>query len=58
MNESDRARKALGEKLRKAREAAKFTRQEVATAADVRVNFYASFERGKETPRLRSYRVS
>lgn len=50
MNESDQARKALGEKLRKAREAAKLTQQEVATAADVHVNFYARIERGEENP--------
>jgi len=50
MDESERARKALGEKLRKAREAAKLTQQEVATAADVHVNFYARIERGEENP--------
>jgi transcriptional regulator with XRE-family HTH domain len=50
MNESDRTRKALGEKLRKAREAVKLTQQEVATAADMHVNFYARIERGEENP--------
>lgn len=50
MNESDQARKALGEKLRKAREAAKLTQQEVATKAGVHVNYYARIERGEENP--------
>lgn len=36
--------------MRKAREAAKLTQQEVATAADVHVNFYARIERGEENP--------
>lgn len=50
MDDNERARKALGERLRKAREAAKLTQQEVATAADVHVNFYARIERGEENP--------
>lgn len=48
--EQDKARKELGEKLRKAREAAKLTQQQVADAADVHVNFYARIERGEENP--------
>lgn len=48
--EQDKARKELGEKLRKAREATKLTQQQVADAADVHVNFYARIERGEENP--------
>lgn len=49
-NEQDKTRKALGEKLRKAREGAKLTQLEVAKAAGVHVNFYARMERGEENP--------
>lgn len=49
-NEQSKARKALGEKLREAREVAKLTQLEVATAAGVHVNFYARTERGEENP--------
>ncbi len=49
-DEQEKARKELGEKLRQAREAAKMTQQEVATAAGVHVNFYARVERGEENP--------
>lgn len=49
-DEQEKARKELGEKLRQARLAAKMTQQEVATAADVHVNFYARVERGEENP--------
>ena len=49
-DEQEKARKELGEKLRQARVAAKMTQQEVATAADVHVNFYARVERGEENP--------
>lgn len=45
-----KARKELGGKLRTAREAAKLTQLEVATAAGVHVNFYARVERGEENP--------
>jgi len=45
-----KVRKELGEKLRKAREGAKLTQLEVATAAGVHVNFYARMERGEENP--------
>jgi transcriptional regulator with XRE-family HTH domain len=49
-DEQERARKELGDKLRQAREVAKMTQQEVATAAGVHVNFYARVERGEENP--------
>ena len=49
-HEQAKVRKELGEKLRKAREAAKLTQLEVATAAGVHVNFYARMERGEENP--------
>ena len=49
-DEQEQARKELGERLRQARLAAKMTQQEVATAADVHVNFYARVERGEENP--------
>lgn len=45
-----KVRKALGETLRKAREEAKMTQLDVATAAGVHVNFYARMERGEENP--------
>ncbi len=45
-----KVRKDLGEKLRKAREVAKLTQLEVATAAGMHVNFYARMERGEENP--------
>lgn len=48
--ENDKAHQALGEKLRKAREAAGLTQQEVAAKADVHVNFYARVERGEGNP--------
>ncbi|MGZ6005467.1 MAG: helix-turn-helix domain-containing protein [Candidatus Saccharimonadales bacterium] len=44
------SRKALGVKLRQAREAAKLTQSEVAAKASVHVNFYARVERGEENP--------
>lgn len=49
-HEQAKVRKELGEKLRKAREDAKLTQLEVATAAGVHVNFYARMERGEENP--------
>jgi transcriptional regulator with XRE-family HTH domain len=49
-DEQEKARKELGDKLRLARETAKMTQQEVATAAGVHVNFYARVERGEENP--------
>ncbi len=45
-----KVRKALGERLRKAREDAKMTQLDVASAAGVHVNFYARMERGEENP--------
>lgn len=49
-HEQANVRKELGEKLRKAREAARLTQLEVAQAAGVHVNFYARMERGEENP--------
>lgn len=49
-SEQDEKRKALGERLRKAREAAKLTQLQVAKTAGVHVNFYARVERGEENP--------
>jgi transcriptional regulator with XRE-family HTH domain len=49
-DEHAESRKQLGQKLRKARTAAKLTQQQVADAADVHVNFYARVERGVENP--------
>jgi len=49
-HEQAKVRKELGEKLHKAREAAKLTQLEVAKAAGVHVNFYARMERGEENP--------
>ncbi len=49
-DEQDKARKVLGDVLRKAREATDLTQQEVATKAGVHVNFYARVERGEENP--------
>lgn len=50
IHEQAKVRKTLGEKLRKARESAKLTQLDVATAAGVHVNFYARMERGEENP--------
>jgi len=55
-DEQEKARKELGDKLRQARETAKMTQQEVATAADVHVNFYARVERGEENPSFEKLR--
>jgi transcriptional regulator with XRE-family HTH domain len=49
-HEQAKVRKALGEKLRDARESARLTQLDVATAAGVHVNFYARMERGEENP--------
>ena len=43
-------RKELGEKLRKVREKARLTQQEVATAAELNVSYYAQIERGEVNP--------
>jgi transcriptional regulator with XRE-family HTH domain len=48
--EFDRARKALGETLRQAREKTQLTQQDVADGADMHVNYYARIERGQENP--------
>lgn len=49
-NEQERARIELGKKLRQARESLHLTQLEVATSANVHVNFYARVERGEENP--------
>lgn len=46
----DKARKELGEKLRKVRERSGLTQAEVAEKADIHVNYYARIERGEENP--------
>ena len=48
--EQEKARKELGEHLKKARDALKLTQLEVATKSGVHVNFYARVERGEENP--------
>lgn len=50
------AKKALGEKLRHAREIARLTQAEVATKAGVHVNYYARMERGEENPSFEKLR--
>lgn len=47
---ADKARKELGEKLRKVRERSGLTQAEVAEKADIHVNYYARIERGEENP--------
>ncbi|HUD10362.1 MAG TPA: helix-turn-helix transcriptional regulator [Candidatus Saccharimonadales bacterium] len=49
-DQSEQLRKELGEKLRKVREDARLTQQQVADAADMHVNYYARIERGEENP--------
>lgn len=49
-DEQEKARKELGERLKKAREVLKLTQLEVATKSGVHVNFYARVERGEENP--------
>jgi ribosome-binding protein aMBF1 (putative translation factor) len=48
--DSEKIRKELGEKIRKAREKAKLTQAEVATAASLDVNYFARIERGIANP--------
>lgn len=45
-----KAREALGSKLRKTRESKKLTQSEVASRAGIHVNYYARIERGEENP--------
>ena len=49
-DQSEQLRKELGEKLRKVREDARLTQQQVADIADMHVNYYARIERGEENP--------
>jgi transcriptional regulator with XRE-family HTH domain len=44
------ARVMLGNKLRKAREVARLTQQQVAKAAGINVSYYAEIERGEVNP--------
>lgn len=46
----DAARKALGNRLRKARERANLTQAEVAEKAEITVTYYAMAERGEVNP--------
>ena len=46
----DEIQKKLGEKIRKAREDAKLTQLEVASKAEMDVNYYARIERGIANP--------
>ena len=46
----DEIQKKLGEKIRKAREDAKLTQLEVASKAEMGVNYYARIERGIANP--------
>jgi transcriptional regulator with XRE-family HTH domain len=43
-------RKELGEKIRKAREKAELTQQQVADQAVINVSYYAEIERGEVNP--------
>lgn len=43
--------KGLGIKLKSARKKAKLTQEEVASRADISVNYYARIERGEAMPR-------
>jgi transcriptional regulator with XRE-family HTH domain len=43
-------RKELGEKIRKAREKAGLTQQQVADQASINVSYYAEIERGEVNP--------
>lgn len=46
----DKARKALGDMLFSARESLSLTQTEVASRADIHVNYYARMERGIANP--------
>lgn len=48
--QDERARKALGRKLKIARKNRKLTQAQVAEHADIHVNYYARTERGEENP--------
>lgn len=45
-------RKELGEKIRKAREKAGLTQQQVADQAGINVSYYAEIERGEVNPSI------
>ena len=46
----DKIRQELGNKLKKAREQAKFTQVDVATKANITPTYYAMIERGEVNP--------
>jgi len=48
--QDERARKELGEKLKKARETANLTQLEVANKTAMTANYYAMVERGEANP--------
>jgi transcriptional regulator with XRE-family HTH domain len=48
--QDEKARKALGRKLKLARKNKKLTQEKVADKADISVNYYARIERGEENP--------
>lgn len=48
----DSSKKALGVKLKKVREDKKLTQAELASKADINVNYYARIERGEENPSI------
>jgi len=45
--QSEKVRKELGERLRKAREEAEFTQLDIAEKTGIHVNYYARIERGE-----------
>jgi transcriptional regulator with XRE-family HTH domain len=49
-SEQAKARKELGEKLRRVREGTSLTQQDVANSSGMHVNYYARIERGEENP--------
>ena len=52
--DNNKVNKELGDQLKSAREYAKLTQADVASASGVHVNFYARVERGEETPSIES----
>lgn len=50
MGNDEKVLKNLGNKLKKAREAARMTQSDVAKAADINVSYYARIERGEINP--------
>ncbi len=52
MNSPKDEQKALGERIKEAREALELTQAEVAKTAKMTVNYYAMIERGEVNPSL------